>query len=436
MNIRTVLFFVGILAAIGFARVVKVSTIAQLESAANNAISGDTILIADGTYMISEFGITVRTNNVVIKSESGIRNNVVISGDGMNGSIQYAFWLSANNITIQSVTMQKVFYHLVKTDVNNDGIRVIDCVLKDANEQFIKIAGSESVTDPSENGVVENCLFDFTAGIANQYYTGGVDCHKGKNWIIRNNTFKNIRSPDNNPCEYAVHFWNNSEGTLVENNVIINCDRGIGFGMGDSKHIGGTIRNNFIYHKAYTSHDMGDVAISLESATNVSIYNNTIFFENDYPNAIEYRFTATTGIKIFNNLSNRAINLREGATGTVSNNITNAVASWFKNTVNGDLHLANAQLTSVIDKGSSVTELTADIDGDKRPQGTGIDIGADEYTGTSVKMKKTALSAFQNKQGYRLSISNAIMPFGMNNRQTDASVNLSGRIVNKINLSQ
>jgi hypothetical protein len=431
MKTRTSLILVCLLITTGLTRNVHVSTILQLENAAVNALSGDTILIADGTYMISSFGITVRTNNVVFKSESGNRNDVIISGDGMNGVIQYVFWISANNITIQSVTMQKVFYHLVKTDVNNDGIKVIDCVLKDANEQFIKIPASEAVTDPSENGVVENCLFDFTAGIANQYYTGGVDCHKGKNWIIRNNTFKNIRSPDNNCCEHAVHFWNGSEGTLVENNVIINCDRGIGFGLGDSKHLGGTIRNNMIFHKSYTTHDMGDVGIGLESANNVSVYNNTIFFENSYPNAIEYRFTATTGAKIFNNLTNKAIRLRDGASGNVANNINNAVASWFKDVTTGNLHLANGLLTNVIDKGSNVSELTFDIDGDERPQGAEIDIGADEFTTTSVKFNKIPVPIHRNTSTYHLTIST--MP-GLNSQKCKdnvVNVNLEGKIISK-----
>lgn len=173
-----------------------------------------------------------------------------------------------------------------------------------------------------------------------------------------------------------IHFWSDSQNTLVERNLIINCDRGIGFGLGDRGHTGGTIRNNMIFHDS--SQGFADVGIGLESAVNARVYNNTIYYQNSYPNSIEYRFTKTTGLLIANNLSNRAIVSRDGASANVSNNVTNAAGSWFKDASAGDLHLISP-IASVVDRGKALSGLVDDIDKTVRPQGLNYDIGADEF---------------------------------------------------------
>jgi hypothetical protein len=124
------------------------------------------------------------------------------------------------------------------------------------------------------------------------------------------------------------------------------------------------------------------VAIALESASDAEVVANTVFIEHDYPNAIEYRFTRTTGALIVNNLTNRAVTERDGASATVSHNVVTAERTWFVDPAAGDLHLRFA-VPSVIDQGQSLSGLTDDFDGDARPRGAGIDIGADEYTDTS-----------------------------------------------------
>ena len=156
----------------------------------------------------------------------------------------------------------------------------------------------------------------------------------------------------------------------MERNQLISNARGIGFGLGGSGHSGGLIRNNMV-------HTIQDVGIGLESAPNALVYNNSIFTEN-YQNSIEYRFSTTLGVEIFNNLTNRAIASRDGGSGSLERNITHAQGSWFIDAAGGDLHLGSPT-SSVVDQGLTLALVSDDFDGDLRPIGPAFDIGADEY---------------------------------------------------------
>jgi len=193
--------------------------------------------------------------------------------------------------------------------------------------------------------------------------------HLGHGWIIRNNIFKHIRSPEADLAEHAIHFWSDSSDTLVEKNMITDCDRGIGFGLGDNGHIGGIIRNNMV-------HTTRDVGIGLENSSNSKVYNNTVYTEN-YFNSIEYRFPGSIGISIVNNLTNSAIVSRDGGSATLEDNIDNAQGSWFSDAINGDLHLAGEEPT-VVDQGQTLADVTEDMDCLDRSLGTAPEIGADE----------------------------------------------------------
>jgi hypothetical protein len=164
--------------------------------------------------------------------------------------------------------------------------------------------------------------------------------------------------------------------------MIINCDRAIGFGLDGRRVRGGIIRNNMIYHAANTG-QFADVSIYLVESPEARVYNNTIFMENSYPISIEYRFPLTNNVLIVNNLNNKPIMARDGATGTVDSNVTNANSSLFVNPTQGNLHLTTFN-SNVVNRGQAVVDIFDDFDGNQRPQGSSNDIGADEFFPSTV----------------------------------------------------
>lgn len=357
---------------------VTVSSAAGLEAAVAAANGGGdkTILLENGTYRLSGM-LWVATDNLRVRGLSGNRQAVIIEGDGMSGGITHVFNVAGSGFTVEDLTLRRVSRHALQLQVDVDDVTVRNVRFEDTGEQMLKVAYDPARPSlASDRGLVEGCHFEYTAGIGPQWYIGGVDAHNARGWIVRDNIFAGIRSPGGAVAEFAIHFWSDSADTVVERNLIKNCDRGIGFGLGDRGHQRGVIRNNMLYHDA--SEGFADTGIALESSPGTLVYNNTIFHEHSYPNAIEYRFSATTDVEITNNLTNRAVSSRDGGAATLRANMVNAESSWFADAPAGDLHIARPEVAAV-DGGVTVMNLTNDFDKEVRPLGAGVDVGADEY---------------------------------------------------------
>lgn len=369
-----------------------VGTYNELRSAinlANNTGGNRTILIEDGIYTIASTAWYpyLTASNVVIRSLSGNRDAVVLTGSGMQDvspGTESVFYVVGNNVTIADLSIRDVGNHGIS--VTGDSLFVHNVKIQNTYEQMIK---GNSSGGGSQNSIVQCSMFEYTAGIGPQFYIGGLDIHRGRNWLVRDNVFIDISSPSNTVAEHAIHFWSNCADNIIERNQIINCDRGIGFGLGTSANTGGIIRNNMIYNDG--SGQFNDVGIGLESSPNTKVYNNTIHI--NYSNAIEYRFASTTGVDIRNNLCNKAITSRNSGQATLSNNLTNAQASWYVNSSNGDLHLATNN-PNVVDQGIDlIADVSNDFDQLARPQGNFYDIGAHEY---NILTHTTAIEESEN----------------------------------------
>jgi hypothetical protein len=356
--------------------VVSVSTVLELQAAlqACNRENGNyTILLEDGEYILTNNLLYIGSNmaNLTIRSASGNRDAVVIKGQGYEGNVVYIFNVAADNFTAADMTIGWIGYHGIQIHAESDADSCLIQNVRFVNtkEQMLKVSGNSTPTY-SDGGVVQCCLFEFPAGVAYQYYTGGIDAHRARDWEVRYNTFKHIRSPETQLSEHAIHFWSESENTLVENNLILDCDRGVGFGLGNSGHEGGMIRNNFI-------HTSRDVGIGLESSANTKVYHNTVVTDN-YFNSIEYRFDRTSNVHIANNLTTENVASRNGGTGVLETNEMISDLGIFEDASNHDYHLA-VNLPNITDAGTVLTDVQEDYDCHSRMADGMPDIGADEF---------------------------------------------------------
>ena len=156
---------------------------------ANSSGGNTTILLSDGTYTLSQ-GLWVTAPYITVAGQSGNRQNVIIQGDAMSSSasVQSIFSVTGSHFEVRDLTMQKCRNHIIQVKGENDADYAVvrNCILRDSYEQLLKVSVDLNNTSvAADNGLVEGCLFEYSAGIGPQYYIGGIDAHAAKNWAVR-----------------------------------------------------------------------------------------------------------------------------------------------------------------------------------------------------------------------------------------------------------
>jgi hypothetical protein len=366
----------------------------ELPNVVFNAPAGTTFLLEDGTYALAS-GLQLAKPGMVLRSASNDAARVIVDG---GFQVDETIAVSASDVTIAHITVERAIHHPIHvytpasgTDVT--GTRIYGVTIIDGGQQFVKV-NPGTTGGWVDEGAVECSSFKMTdAGRAQvvDCYTGGIDVHAGWNWVVRNNRFEDIYCTTGQIAEHAVHFWRGARGTLVENNVIVNCARGIGFGLdggvgvrdypdtpnGGVKlaHYDGIIRNNVVFADIAWF----DSGIELAIAKRPVVVHNTIIAAataTNFFSSIDYRFAETDAF-IANNLTTR-ITQRDGASGTLQNNLEQTPLAVFVNAAALDFHLS-ASATSAIDQGVDTGQGGVDMDGQTHDVGV-PDIGADEVS--------------------------------------------------------
>ena len=383
-------------------RIVNVSTEPQLRTAMANLRSGDTILLANGTYHLTAHLTINGRNNVTIRGAGG-STNVVLVGKGMDnqnhGGVLHGLWSNGTNTTIAHLTIRETYDNPIIFNSPAQAPRVYSVRLIDAGSQFIKSNPTDVNAGLGVNdGRVEYCWFEYTTRPPNDHgsgigYFNGISAHAADNWTVRGNVFKNLHNPDGTayPWNPSVLFWRNSSNTVVEGNVFVNVDRAVAFGLDNSvpyrDHSGGLVRNNFVYLEpgffSAARKSSADGAIIIWNSPGTQVDHNTILVNGNTPAGIEFRFGTTANVTARNNLADVGNRTRDGAAILQSGNVNTAKINWFVNAAKGDLHLADSLggATNAIDRVTPLNTVTNDFDGELRQPVNGkVDVGADEFS--------------------------------------------------------
>lgn len=372
----------------------------DLEAVIEAAATGDTVELAAGTYTLDSGSyIHLVTDEVTVRGATGDPADVIIDGAYDAG---FGFVVAASDIVIADLTVTRAYYHPIHVTPSGGrsitGTVLYNLRVVDPGEQAIKINTAEGGTRFADDGLVACSHIELTdtgrPHIRNNCYTGGVDAHQARDWVIRDNHIAGFWC-DAGLSEHGIHLWRGSRDPLIERNVIVDNARGIGLGLIDddvgrawsdepcgagvvADHYGGIVRNNFIAGSdaaLFASSSGMDGGIALADACDATVVHNTVFSTDPPFASIEYRFPATSGVVANNLVSHDVRDRGVGGPLTDTGNVTGAGADWFTDGPSGDLHLT-AAASAAIDAASPAHSVPSDIDGDAR--GGTADVGADE----------------------------------------------------------
>ena len=318
----------------------------------------------------------------------------------------------ADDVTIADLTISHAYNHAIHVKAGADdtvGTVVHNVAVIDPGQQGIKINTGDGTY--ADDGVISCSLIELTdAGrpeIRDDCYTGGVDAHQTRGWVVRDNEIRGFWC-DVGLSEHGVHFWRSNADAVIERNVIVDCTRGIGLGLTTSppanpartyadiaecQGLGylddwrGTVRNNVVLASdpdLFASAAGFDSGVGVLNGCAATVVHNTVW-SSEAPragngNSIEWRFEQTTAL-VANNWTSHLQVSRDDAQATELSNLTEAATSMLVDPSGGDAHLAPG-FNAAVDYGTPLDPGVADDDVDAQPRDATPDIGADERTGS------------------------------------------------------
>ena len=374
-----------------------------LRTAVDTASEGDVILLEDGTYNLDGSYLWMDVDDVVLRSQSGDRDAVILDGGYVTTEI---INIVGSNITVADITIQRCSSCALHVQPANGydttGHLIYNVKILDPGEHAIKI--NQNGGNYTDNGVIA-CTWQeltdegrpYVSEIVSGCYTGGIDAHNTRGWHIYDNHIEGFWCETGTP-EHGIHMWNGNADTIIERNTIVDVWKGIGLGMnatgGNTRgfeaeydcadgsapdDFNSTIRNNTVLitdPELYASAGRFDTGIEIENACLSRVLHNTVYSSEEPYASMSWRYAGSSAHYANNLLSHRLLE-RDVADVVAEGNITDVGSAPFVDVSVGDLHISSG--SSAVDAGvvlSGDSEVTHDIDGDVRDATP--DVGADE----------------------------------------------------------
>ncbi len=373
-------------------KIVEAATVEELIKAIEQARTGQTILVADGHYLMPRY-VEIRADGVTLRSASGHRQHVVLDGaHSRHGELLGV--RACSGVTVADLTIQNVRTNgfKINSETNVQKLTLYNCIIHNVWQRGVK-----GVKVPAENREairpkdcrIRYCLFyndrpkrlsDDPADIANGNYVAGIDVMYAKDWTISDNVFVGIQG-STYEGRGAIFLWFDATNCSVERNIIIDCDVGLQLGnphRADNIEyhcVGCVARNNFITRAP----EAGIVAVYTKDCR---VLHNTIHDPQTRKGRLIRTVFTNDGLVIANNLlSGPAVSNESDSEIRWLGNLMEDMTGSFADPARGDLHLTDSA-TKALDAAVLLPDVARDIDNQRRDK---PDIGADELSSEDVR---------------------------------------------------
>ena len=367
---------------------------AQLPAIAAAAQPGDTLVLASGTYPLSE-PVVLSAQGMSLRSASGNPSDVVLDADWGITVVD----VEADGVTVAEVTLTRGDVLLrAGSGAPSNSLAVHRVRFVDAINAALRV---NSVDGAADDGVVACSRFVQTdAGRETGCQLGdestmGIQAQAVRGWRITANRFDGYYCAGNTTAR-AIVADRGSRDVEIDRNIIRDSFIGIQLGLSETAEgdervyadppacaaggfvdfAGGTVCSNIVFRSSAVEPRV-DTGIAVWQGCDVTFVHNTVASPTDVPtfSSIEWRFGNTTNIEVINNLVSGELRARDGAVADETANIVfDDPDAAFVDLQGGDLHLTADN--PAIDVAVPGTGCVNDID--LEPRGSAPDVGADE----------------------------------------------------------